>query len=320
MQIKNRVRKSKKQKIPDKNIQILIYYILLSFIVFSRLYADASAGADFLLAQPDARTAAMANCFAAVADDSNAVLFNPAGLVLCRHSDFSLTYFSSFASTSYEYFDFAVPCGRFGFGGSLLYDSTGNFDLINSNGQDLGAIINYDIVTTAAFGYMIIPGLSAGAAIKLFQSRIFTYIKYGMAYDGGLIYKINEKEPEVNIACVLQNMGWQSAYDTQKEPLPLNLETGISVKYKFLDYYSMIFDVDLNQQLLISEYPDAGLGAEIGFYDMLYLRGGYAIKHDGENLALGAGIVLFKSVSLSYAFQPFGDLGAVHRLSLDMFF
>jgi hypothetical protein len=262
----------------------------------------------------------MANSFAAIADDSNSILFNPAGLARSRGPSMSFTHFSSFANTNYEYIDFVKPVGKWAYGGSLLYDSTGNFDWIDSAGSDRGAVENYDFVATAAAAYPVLSWLSGGVCMKYFQSCIYTFTKYGAAFDAGILARVKDKEPEIDLGCVLQNIGWQSAYITKPEALPINLKTGIGFKFKALNFCRISADIDVNKKVLLDEYADIGAGVEFNFFESMFLRAGYGFKHEGNTVSLGAGAVLLKLFEISYAFVPLEDLGAVHRMSIDVFF
>src|SRR4029079_5363942 len=66
------------------------------------------------------------------------------------------------------------------------------------------------------------------------------------------------------------------------------------------------------------------VGAEYGFQKFMYLRGGYNIHYDSEGLAGGIGFHLPVSVAgqsdIDYAYTDMGDLGGVHRISVQFVF
>jgi len=295
-----------------------IYYFLFTFMSFVvSVYPAESVGGDFLLASPHARTAALNNSFAAVADDSNAVLFNPACLTEAGLIDISFTHFSSFADTNYEYISAVYPSGKWAFGGSVLVDYTYDFTWIKE-GEDMGNVNNYDFLATGAFGYKVLPELSAGACVKFFNSRLLAYSKIGFAVDAGILIKVSEN-PGVFIGCVLQNMGLQTAYETSADILPVNLKLGAGIKFKPADFCSVLADVDVNRVISENETADIGAGVELGFYEIVYVSAGFGFKHTGDNISLGAGIRPVPQVKVTYAFQPFDSLGFAHRISLDLF-
>jgi len=300
-------------------LKAAIVIVLFSVAINLNLRAAESTGADFLLAEPDARTAALSGAFCAVADDANAVLYNPAGLVLPAQNIISLTHFSSFADTNYEYITAVVPHGSLAFGASAMYDYTADFSWIGADGENKGNVQNGDFLLTGAAGYKILPGISAGACIKYFRSTILDYSKAGIALDFGGLAKIG-KNPDMYFGIALQNIGSQTAYETLSEPLPVNLKTGVSVRFNITDYCRVIADLDINKIETINEPPDIGAGAELCFFNIFCLEAGYGVKQDGNNVSLGAGIFLMRAARISYAFQPVSDLGINNRISADIFF
>lgn len=293
--------------------------LLIFFIIYMPpfLMADTSVGPDFLLVEPDARTAAMGNAFTAIADDANAVLFNPAGIPAIRTSMLSFTHYASFADTNYEYLSFVYPYKPWGIGGSLLYDYTMNFPEIDPTGRETGQVNNYDLLASIAAGYTIVPGLSAGAAIKYFKSTLLNYTRDGFAFGLGALWKFKD-DPDIYIGCTLQNLGAPTAYESVTDDLPALLTVGLGLKHKFSDIINITADADMGRMLLNKYFPDIGAGAELGFYNMVFISAGFGIKQEGDTISLGAGIRALESLKIWYAFQPFENLGATHRLSLDI--
>ncbi len=280
--------------------------------------ATGTVGPDFLRIEPPARTAAMSDAFCAIADDSNGPLFNPAGLAYVSKSTISLTHFASFVDTDYEYLSYAMPCGvKLGtFGASLLFDSTYNFDQIDSFGNVVGKVNNYDMLLTASYGYELAPGISAGANLKYFFSQLYKYSKKGIAADAGMLMKLNSN-PDTFIGLALQNIGYQTAYISVPDTLPLNLKAGFGLKNTFTDFFDLTAALDVNRLMVSNDLPTLDMGVEGGFYHIVYLRMGFGLRHSDNNLSVGLGFLIEKKAMLSYAYQPFGNLGDTHRLSLD---
>lgn len=294
---------------------------ILAFSIFlfnGLLWAEKAVGPDFLLIQPHARTAAIGNAFTGLADDSNAVIFNPAGLPLITKTILSLTHFSSFGDTNYEYSAFVFPQGNWGAGGSILYDYTMDFPNIDKTGQNIGYVSNYDFALTAAFGCMILPGFSAGAGVKYFRSELSKYSKNGCAFDFGLMITLMEK-PEVRIGCTLLNLGSQTAYEKKKTDLPLMAKAGVSLKYTFNEFVGITASSDIGGIIVNTYTPDISGGVELCIYKIYFLSAGFGFRQDGDTLSFGAGFKPMEEFRISYAFQPFELLGATHRISLDAF-
>jgi hypothetical protein len=300
-------------------LALLFFYFIVLIIMPPAACAEKAVGPDFLLIQPHARTAAMGNAFTGVADDSNAVLFNPAGIALQNKNSVSMTHYSSFADTNYEYLMFASPQGRWGFGGGALFDYTSDFTEINTAGQENGQVNNYDFMLAGSFAYLILPGFSAGISAKYFKSELLNFSKDGYAFDFGLLVKLTEC-PDIYAGMVLQNLGDQTAYEQEKDDLPLLFRAGIGLKHKINDALKITAAADLGRVLLNKYLPDLGAGTELCLYNMYFLSAGFGFKQEGDSFSFGAGFMPVETLKLAYAFQPFENLGATHRISLDVFF
>jgi hypothetical protein len=297
-----------------RRLGLSIFFILF---IYALLPAENAVGPDFLLVEPDARTAAMGNAFTGIADDSNAVLFNPAGIPSIRNSIISFTHFASFADTNYEYMSFVYPYKPWGLGGSLLFDYTMNFPEIDASGSETGQVNNYDMLATLAVGYEIVPGFSAGAAVKYFKSTLLNYTRDGFAFSLGALWKLTES-PDLYIGFTIQNIGGQTAYESVTDELPANLTVGLGLKHKINDIMKITAAADIGRVIVNKYFPDIGAGAEVGFYDIVFMSAGFGLKQEGDTVSFGIGIRAMDSLRISYAFQPYENLGATHRLSLDV--
>jgi len=65
------------------------------------------------------------------------------------------------------------------------------------------------------------------------------------------------------------------------------------------------------------------IGAEYGYKDMLFIRGGYKFNVDAEDFSAGVGLklpVLMTKTSVDYSIVNYKDLGFSHRLSINLLF
>ena len=294
-------------------------FIVFTLIIAPAIFSETAVGPDFLLTEPHARTAAMSNAFVAISDDANALIFNPAGLAMLEKNSFSLTHYASFADTNYENFLFAVNSGNFGYGGRILVDYTADFTEIDSNGASAGNVYNYDFLAQASAAWELFPGVSAGVSVKYFKSALSRYMKDGVALDAGTIIKFYEC-PDMYFGLAIKNAGFQGAYESVPDTLPLKLSAGLGCKQKVNEWLGITAAADLDRVLINKYMPNIGLGVEASIYDMFYISGGLGLKDTGDTFTAGAGFKPFEHVKISYAFQPYEDLGATHRISLDIFY
>ncbi len=297
---------------------------ITAFLFFLLMLADLAAaeravGPDFLLIQPHARTAAMGNAFTGVADDASALIFNAAGIPKIEKNTISFTHFSSFADTNYESVMAVFPQAPWGFGGAVLYDYTMDFTAIDTAGQETGQVNNFDFVISLSAGYELFRGFSAGISAKYFRSVLMDYSKDGFAMDAGVLWRVME-HPDVYIGVALQNLGTQSAYEEERDDLPLIMKAGVGVKHKVNDLIKFTAAADIGRILVNKYTPDVGAGVELCFNNAYFINVGFGLKQEGDTISVGGGFMPLETLRISYAFQPFENLGATHRISLDLYY
>src|ERR1039458_1672672 len=105
----------------------------LNFLIpFSSWAASSNvgtSGAEFLKIGPGARAVGMGEAFTGVADDVDAIYWNPAGLGTLKHAEITGMHMQYFQSIQYEFAAFAYPTtdrGSWGFAVTNLH--TDNID------------------------------------------------------------------------------------------------------------------------------------------------------------------------------------------------
>lgn len=284
--------------------------------------ARGAAPVNFLLIDGGARPSALGGAYVSLADDSNALHYNPAGLAFLERHDASFMHGEHFFGTSQEYAGVALkgPLGLLGegMGAGLLVNTVGygaiqRTTLSNIRGAGLGALSARDY--SVSFGYASrlprVEWISAGLAAKWIHEEIDSLVADSGATDIGLMADLDGAfSVPARLGAALQNIGADLRYQSADEALPLNLRFGASWK----PFKAAVLALDLNQ-------PGRGdmtvhAGAEYGVAPGVALRLGY----DGRNAAdsgISAGIGLaVKGLDFGYAFAPFGSLGDSHRFSV----
>ena len=101
----------------------IIYFLFFLFLIFSPNSVSAASkfAGEFLTLGVGARPLAMGGSYAAVADDSTAAYWNPAGLGRLSHSEASFMHSTLFGLDSFDFFNYVHPIGNNGvFGLSWL--------------------------------------------------------------------------------------------------------------------------------------------------------------------------------------------------------
>ena len=290
-----------------------------SFAAFAGADKGTSA-AQFLKLGAGARAEGMGEAYSAVCSGADAVYWNPGALSGLDGVAGTFTHADLFGALNYEYSGFAKSFKRFGAVGlGLQYLSAGRIPETDAGGFETGTDMN-PVQLAAALAYSRkIGGFGIGAAAKYIRSRLAETVST-LAADAGILSPglIDNK---LRLAFVVQNAGGGLKYSRTSDPLPLNLKLGGA--FSFSD--KIIFDIDFNFPR--DNRPYAGAGGEYVFdYSGVSFAGrlGYNTRSSGDidglaGISTGLGVA-FNSLSLDYAFVPFGSLGNAHRISLNFRF
>ena len=275
-----------------------------------------SSGADFLSVQVPARPAALAGAFVAYHDDPNAFLWCPAALGALTQPLLGATQFSSIGDTNFDEAAFAQPLRIWdadaGLGLAVQYDSTSNFDQIDSQGNNLGQVENYDLLMDLAGGLALSPTLRIGVGGKLFSSRLQEFQSHGLAVDVGAQSDMGSR---VTLGGSFNNLGLQQAYDQQSDPLPAVLEMGVRVQLLDTPMVQINSAAELDRPWAGDNPITLGLGLEYSVQRAVVFRAGWRMGQALGALSLGLGFH-WRGMTLDYAYGSLGNLGLTNRFSL----
>ncbi len=286
---------------------------LILLVGAPRAQSAGTTGAEFLQAEVPAGTAALA---AGVAKSGGigAMDWNPAAILGQTDPAVAFTHFASFVDTAYEQLELIYPGWLEGnWGVRVFYASTYDFVILDDLGEATGTLDNHDLLLQAAYARPVAPGLSAGAALKVFESVLAEYSSHGAAVDLGLRYQT--PWTPLALGAVLQNLGGMTAFESEADALPLGLRVGADLQVRPWGEHAVDLLADANLPLAGDDPVQMSLGLEYGFKEFLFLRGGYRFTDQLGALSLGAGL-RWGNVGLDYAYQPFSDLGDNHRFTL----
>lgn len=241
--------------------------------------------ADFRHARMGPRPRAMGSAFVGVADDANAIYWNPAGMTMverfeitgCRTSLFSVAELSSdYAAAVYNtgpWFAVGVSWVRLELE-DIYHEDTVNLGIARS-------VPKFD-------------NLSIGAAVKIFTLAAPGYERYNdPAYEGsvnkasvdiGVHYHSTSKVWSVGAVVYNVNEPKLQLLTTTKTPDPVYRDFAIGASYRFSGLLLLSYDL----RTRYGRWDDVigRIGSEIWFFDAVALRGGF----EKENLTAGFGL------------------------------
>ena len=274
-------------------------------------YNAGEKSSAFLKIGQGARAAGLAGAYSAIADESSAIYWNPAGLIQIKDKECSFMYhrpMTEVEGLSYSSLSLVIPSQNEAIGQNLVYLGYGKekgYDNLGNSTNDWSAS---DMAISCAYAKRINQKLSIGGSLKAIQLKIDDRNCQSICLDTGLFYK--DYYPNLNLSAVLTNLGTKPKSETQGDPLPLSLRLGWAYKKNLK--FPTIIALDAN---LSPFYICLGLESQIS--PVFSARAGYASGPAKEGPGLTAGLGITKqSLSLDYAIRPYGELGLSHYISL----
>jgi len=188
------------------------------------------------------------SAFAAVADDVNAICWNPAGLSLLQSQEATAAYTPLYkAEISQSYLAYAYPTGKWGTIGvnfsSLDY---GSMDWRNDAGDDLGEFSRKDYSFLASYGISLMGSFSLGAAVGATSIRMDSVEEgstTGVGFDLGALYTIASR---MSFGFLLENVG--GINNSNRELARQKIRAGAAISVLNKPGMGLVAAVDLEGQ------------------------------------------------------------------------
>lgn len=280
------------------------------------LLASPALGAEtaaFLDIGVGARALGMGGAYTALADDANALYWNPSGLAKLEKREFTASHAELFESTRLDFLAYAHPTSQGTFAAGLTYLSQGKLEGRDSLGRRTEGYDASDAALSLGYARKL-DVVELGATVKYLQSHIAGTQAQGVAADVGAKRAFDR----VIVGAALRNLGPGLKYQDQRNDLPLRLALGAA--YRFEGGHAAAAEAVNGPR---GAGTDASFGGEFQAFKSVFLRGGYTTRTaitGGSGFDVARGLTLglgFRNEkwSLDYAVLPSGELGRSHRFS-----
>lgn len=287
---------------------------------------------QFLKVYSGARGSAMAGAFSAVAINSEALFWNPAGLANVKSFDASFGFVDWFMDVKHFSFSGGYNMGNFGTIGFLgvlsnvgdievtRVDQLGFINGIYNPGLTGEVISPSSLVLGVSYATFLTDKFAFGITAKYVNENLVYESAGALAFDAGLSFNTGFRS--IVIGASIRHFGPEIKFIDKSYPLPQTFNIGISsllissddpllfnsTEHSLLVAYDMIQPRDYDQM--------HSMGVEYGFNDLIYLRGGYIFNGDQEGLSAGLGLKI-QNYRLDYSFNDHGEhLEPVHRFTI----
>lgn len=304
--------------------------------------AAGTGGAQFLkIGQGSARAMAMGRAYVALAEGTDSLTWNPAGLAVTQQKELAFSYLRYVADVNTTvgvwpgYTAYAHPMGRTVWGANVGYMRMDGFDIRDDAGRPVDESdkeVTDGFVTLGIARSFWYEKLFLGGAARIVHENLVGSKKNTLVGDVGLLLKPNNT---LSLGLAVQNFG------TSVSNVPSTIRSGAGLRLG--DFIT----VGLELAKAADSGARVGLGAEFQLPEQylevgqLTFRAGYynqdnlgqdrdsstleTLRLDrASGLSFGFGLYTSQAfgygLSLDYAFVPYGALGTVDQITLKLKF
>lgn len=283
-------------------------------------------GGQFLKIPVGARAEGMGGAFVGVSDDASAIFWNAAGIARIDPEKSVLSFNHAvwpadiqFTQAGYVFHMKRIP-GAVGVNvRSLRMDPMIETTAFQPDGT--GNTFDAGFMTVGlTYARSFTDKFSAGVTGNFIHSGLAEFSQQTYSFDIGTLYDVGTLGMKIGMS--ISNIGSQEKFIDRTARIPSIFRVGTSATIFQSSSQRLIGSFEFSHPPDNSERLN--VGAEYGFQKFMYLRGGYNINYDSEGLAGGIGFHLPVSVAgqsdIDYAYTDMGDLGGVHRISVQFVF
>jgi len=235
---------------------IISSFLLLPFLLQGQVGGTRTYA--FLDLTNSARIASLGGKMVPIYDDDlNLPFFNPALLNSQMDNHLVLNYVNYFSDISYGYAAYAKTYTGIGtFSAGMHYINYGTFIAANETGLITGSFKASEYALNLMYSREIDSILTIGITLKPIYSSLENYQSIGLATDLGISYHTVDQLFVASL--VLRNLGFQfkSYYNQNQEPLPFEIEAGVSQRLQFAPFRFMLTLQQMQKPDLTYTKPD----------------------------------------------------------------
>ena len=277
------------------------------------LAGTGTTALPFLKMDQGARPAAMGGAYSAAGDDAWSVFYNPAGAALANRQEVALGHNEWLQGIRNESAVYAVPYGeRATFFAGLNVLLSGSMDKYDVTGTGTGSFSSQEGAFSLGAATSLGDGFYGGAALKGLYQKTTIASASAWAADAGLLKVHGNWRFGISAA----NFGTSMKLGSTAFPLPQMLRAGIA--WKYLDKLTLTADGTKAGESAAAPAIGAEGAVPTGPDGEFYVRAGYS---GGRSIYAGSGVTAGLGLRngdlrVDYAYVPYGDLGAAHRITI----
>lgn len=268
---------------------------MLAVLFCGDMFAGDNTGRTgaFLRLGLGARSRGMGGTYTAIADNSTAAYYNPAGLAFLQTREVNLTYSLMSFDRIFNSAGFSRPLPpSAGFSIGIVQSGFSESDARTSNGDVLDQIEDTKIAVMMGFALRISERVAIGITPKWLHSKVYDVSASSVGFDVGAMVTLRE---HLTVGLALKEIGQKFKYtrdprgegdETTTDRLPLTMRTGIAYRHewKAATVRALLLGVDFES--VAGQSGRFHFGVESNFLDAFLLRLGL----DDRDLTAGFSI------------------------------
>jgi len=329
-----------------KIFTVVMTIIFSTSIVQAEKFAPIGTSvAQFLEIGVGARATGMGEAFTVIANDANAVFWNPAGLAEVKTNNLFTSYNQWPAGISIGGMSFAKTLGRFGtVAVSTIYLMTDDMEITTieqpeGTGEHFN-ISNYSLGLT--YSRFLTDKVSVGLTTKLVHEKYLDYGYDTWSLDLGTLYRtgfhglrlgmsILHFAPEIQFDGNYIDWSDDKSWAAQPDPKPVSFESySLPINFRF-GVAMDVLNTTTHKVTVASDmiHPNNNIeqyniGLEYGFNKMVFVRTGYKLSAREGGISFGGGANLdFGNrfgLQVDYSYVDMGILNSINRFTASFSF
>ncbi len=295
-----------------KKIYLLIVLVVSLVVSLNAVHDNAGEyGFQVLEINPSTAMSGMGDTGVLIVDDAFTFMNNPAAGLFNKSRILSVAQNFWLADTDMTSGAYSLNKRKYHFGIGFKHLGYGDIDERDTNGMIIGEYAPMDLIGTINYAYRFGATHYVGINANFLYEKIHTASSYGVTADLGYVWSVPLRDTKLYITA--KNIGSASKMDQEKVDLFRRYEIGLS-KEILTSNYDLAFDVNAHK----ADDTDVqyNFGAQIKVFEILYVRTGYKVDDDVNDMNYGIGID-YDSFNIDYAYmQMKDDIDAVHKVSL----
>jgi len=282
-----------------------------------------TAGLQFLKIGVGARESAMGEAALGITRGANAIFWNPAGIAYAAQREVFFSYNKWLLDIDHSAAALTLNVKRIGTVGlSMVYLGLPEFQETTVQAQDgTGRMVSAaDLGIGLAVARRFTDKLAMGGQMRFVREQLDHDSFDNILLDIGAIYFTGFRHLTISVCA--QHFGPDIKMLRDKFRMPLVFKVGLADDLINSPNQRLTLAIDLVHPTDNTERMNFGL--EYGFFDWLFLRGGYRLNADLGNWSFGAGLrqsLIGVNGSIDYSFSDYGEIMAgVNRLSISFGF